>query len=799
MYPKELTKPTYLKGQAPVGSPARVFAPYQAPAFNSPAVPLGGIVAQLVIQSISTTAQSNVPFTVGHVFKRGDIDPGSILAGVTNGSEIPLQFDVKATHEDGSVRHAMVSGILPSLPSGASVLLGLKRYSAPATKPIPLIFPTSLTQMVSVSSAGATYTAKASEVTGMDWYVGPIMREKIVNVPFRDASGAPHPVLTAQFAIRVYSNGVSRTDVTVENTKAYTSVNDVVLDTVAVSGPGFTYTQAQGSTTHFPWARFHKVFWNGATPAIHVKHDAGYMIRSMMAPNYDQSVAFDQATLASWATMVQDPTKFGPMKFGRWMAYMPTTGGRSDIGLMPDSYVAYLLTMDKRAKDMMLAQADTAGSWSAHIRDDSPTSSTFGLPMNVNNYPYATILGNQSDSFNPNTGKYEKLPALTTIANNSTINSSADSAHQPGIAYLPYLVTGDYYYLEELLFWAGFNAIRMNPAYRKNELALASPEQLRGQGWILRTLAEAAAITPDDHPYKQLFLFQVESNMTDYNTTYTDGNGNVLGCVGNDMSYSVNSTTKNGLSPWQDDFFTSALGHVVELLNLDSSKRFLIWKSKFQISRLTDPAVCIQDAAPYSLAVRPDANSPWFTTIGDCYKFTLPATTQALACGSAARLALDSYKNLQPGDLGNYPDDPTGYPSQLQPGLAAAADSGNPNGLAAWRKFMARPTKPSYSVQPQFALVPRIVTEGSTPVPTVPPTPAPTPTPTPAPTPTPTPAPTPAPAKVTTTTYQEAKLSDVMSYFAKGFTPPAGQTVTAVDYFIDPVKGAVVFKVTTSN
>ena len=32
-----------------------------------------------------------------------------------------------------------------------------------------------------------------------------------------------------------------------------------------------------------------------------------------------------------------------------------------------------------------------------------------------------------------------------------------DRAHQPSLAYIPYLMTGDLYYLEEMHFWASYD------------------------------------------------------------------------------------------------------------------------------------------------------------------------------------------------------------------------------------------------------------------------------------------------------------------------------------------------------
>lgn len=805
MYPQELPATSFAKGAAPVGTPVKVFAAYTAPAFSTPAVAIGQVVAAVMLQNTAATAQTGVPFTLGHAFKRGDLAPDCCLAGAIAGQpDLPLQVNVMATHEDGSVRHAIISGVLPVLPLGA-VQMGLKSVApGGAVKAQSVGLPVALPS-ARVAIGGVPFTASPAGAKFDTWFAGPVASDFIFTVPFVDAKGNPHPTLTAQFSVRAYATGAARIDVAIENTKAYSSTTDVTYD-VSIAGPGGGYSQT--GLTHFPLARWKKTLWTN-TPALHIKHDTAYLIATRAVPNYDQSVTVDEATLAGYASALGGG-KFGPMLFGRWAPYMPTTGGRPDIGILPDSYVATILSMDKRAKDMMLAQADTAGSWPGHYRDDTAGSQTQGKPLNVINYPYATILGGQSDSFNPNTGKYERLPAITTIATGSAINASVDSAHQPSIAYLPYLLTGDFYYLDELHFWAGLNALRPNCVYRQFDKALVNPEQLRGQGWMLRTLAQAAAITPDAHPCKQQFVYQYECNMSYYNARYTDGVDNVLGIISNDLSYSVNSTTKNGMSPWQDDFFTAALGHGVELLNFDSAKRLLAWKATFQIGRMTDLAVCVQDAAPYQLAVKPDANSPFFTTLADCYKFTLPATTLALACGSVARLATAGSKVLA-GDIDGYPSDPAGYPSQFQPGLAAAVDSGAPSGLQAWTSFMARPTKPSYSSQPQFAVVPRAVmevtaakkpapttaptlppTDAPTAAPTVAPTSAPTAAPTQTPTAAPTPAPTAAPAPVVS--YREATLDDLVQAYGKTLNPAA-----KVAYYFDPAKGIVVLKLTTTS
>ncbi|HKK05771.1 MAG TPA: hypothetical protein VKA50_07980, partial [Gammaproteobacteria bacterium] len=64
-------------------------------------------------------------------------------------------------------------------------------------------------------------------------------------------------------------------------------------------------------------------------------------------------------------------------------------------------------------------------------------------------------------------------------------------------------------------------------------------------------------------------------------------------------------------------------------------------------------------------------------------------------------------------EMTGYPGSPTGYPSNLQPALAVAADSGIANAANAWSVFDGRTVKPGtdgtpdYNTDPQFAIVPR--------------------------------------------------------------------------------------------
>jgi hypothetical protein len=71
-----------------------------------------------------------------------------------------------------------------------------------------------------------------------------------------------------------------------------------------------------------------------------------------------------------------------------------------------------------------------------------------------------------------------------------------DSAHMPACSYLPFLLTGDPYHLENLQRQAAF-IVMENPSAPVRSYGLAQP---RAAGWSGRTLAQAAKVSPDNPP-----------------------------------------------------------------------------------------------------------------------------------------------------------------------------------------------------------------------------------------------------------------------------------------------------------
>jgi hypothetical protein len=692
---------TLTAGTTTLGSLAALIAPASLTPMAE-----ADIITDVKLESTAASgaAQSNVPFTFGQVFARGDLLPSNTLIGkLTDGTVVPLQMDVKATHPDGSVRHAVVSAILPSLAVGDLRTLNIGKKAALSTVPAPTtpasILASGFTSSVNLKLNNQTYSASADDLLKTTpyktWLAGTVANEWLVWAPLKTAAGAVHPHLTARFAIRWYSAvKKARVDVTIENNWTYVQgPQNYTYDAQVMVGGQKVYDKP--ALTHIQHTRWRKMFWWGETPQVHIRHNTKYLIDSRAVPNYDQSVVIAEDALAylknNWTG-----SSIEPMGLGVALAYMPTTGGRRDIGLLPAWSAMYLLSMDKRAKEVMLGTADLAGSFSTHYRNERTDR-----PVSLVDYPYMTRLGRQTDTFNPQTGKYESFPECGTVGQCET-PYEPDTSHQPAFAYLPYLVTGDYYYLEELQFWTMWNLMNDNPNYRENVKGLLHPDQVRGQAWSLRTLAEAAYITPDADSMKAQLNTFLSTNLDWYNTNYTNNSSaNALGVITNGYAYSYSGYT--GIAPWQDDFFTAAVGHISEL-GFTKATPLLAWKSKFSIDRMVGAGACWIDGSIYSVIIRDTPTSPVYTSISQVYKVNHVPEFSALGCNSPEMAAS---LGLRIGEMNNYSSSAVGFPSNMQPALAYSADAGGKRGADAWSLFMSRSVKPNYAGEPEWAIIPR--------------------------------------------------------------------------------------------
>jgi hypothetical protein len=624
------------------------------------------------------TAQASLPLTFGQPFRAGDLPSSSgLIATDSNGASVPLQMDEVSSHTDGSVRFAVLSTQLSNLqasqPRIVNFFKAAKSTSTPSVPANPAWNLTVEADLTNSDGSVTTYTARpqallqAQIASGAGKRLsGAVANEYTVVTPFVSASNVTHPHLVARIHVRLYEGGNRiRSEVVMENARTF------------VSGPGnLTYAMRikQGSTTlhsqprftHYHHARWRKVVWTGsATPNFRVRHHMPYFMASRMVPNYDLSLKIPETVLAADANSLAnaDTSPMGPVYI---QPYFPQTGGRSDIGPLPRWAALYLVSQDDRARASMLANGDASGSVPIHYRDETDGDQA----VSIEKYPGLSVrFGNSSPS----------VPA----GSGSTIYS-VDAAHQPSLAYVPYLITGDAYYQEEVMFWAAYNVAMRNPDYRGREQGLVYSDEVRGTAWSLRSVAEAAFALPDNHPRKATFKRHLGNNLSWFAANYKpNARLTALGAIRNPYG--------NGRStgPWQNDFVSVVFSFIAS--NGESAAMTTLAEiSKFNVGRFLNDAngFCASQAAGYYWDWA-DASGNEHNTWRTFYNANNSASCSSLAASG-------------------YPNEAGGYAAYARGMLGAAAGAGVANAATAYDRWksMTPNMQAAFASDPTWAVVP---------------------------------------------------------------------------------------------
>ena len=422
---------------------------------------------------------------------------GAATSGVRVGS-FPTQTDVKNRWPDGSIRFAVISVFVPAAGNfplePAAIATGTFTPALPAAS-------------VTLTIAGVTYTATQPSAASSDrWLSGPLAYEGRSVVTPVAAGALPHPFLRVNFDTRVYNDGQARVDVSVENVLDQVGATTVTYDVaIAVNGaPVFT----KPAVSHFYLTRWRKVFSVSGTTLSTITPDLGPFNASKALPQYLPVVANFVNTAGANYDILQS---------GALDQDMSLHGGRSELAPYPDWTARYLVHRDPAQRAFVLANGDLSGSWPIHARESGVVSGVGserlisldqrptawfdqraqgggwdflkGLPLPIIEYTGAT----------PNPGQTALVP---------------DNAHQPSIAFVPYLLTGDRYYSEEMAFWADYAMLRTYPGDGvRGSAGIVENNEVRGWGWALRNIVDAAAYYPDASPVKAYLVEKVANNL----------------------------------------------------------------------------------------------------------------------------------------------------------------------------------------------------------------------------------------------------------------------------------------------
>jgi hypothetical protein len=329
---------------------------------------------------------------------------------------------------------------------------------------------------------------------------------------------------------------------------------------------------------------------------------------------------------------------------GNAMIYkkMSDVGGRSDIGIMPAWNARYLASQDATALKTMLANADASGSIPWHYRDEAT-----GEYLRIDQHPKLWMSG-------PTKWPVGSDGLANGFANGSEVGWEMDTAHQPALNYLPYLVTGSQYYLDGLMAQSAYSIAARAPHYRGWDDGFVDFDQVRGRAWTWRNMSDSAFIAPDDSEMKSYFTDMLENNLDAlvkrYITTGAmDKYGQIEGFFRHDM------WPDGDLLVWQSDFVAMVLGSIAER-GSSQAVELLKWMDNFTSGRFIhgDDGFDPRFGAAYVLKVNSPGNGPVYTTWADLFKGSF---------GTSPKVPAD-------GILGT-PDSPYGYAASAKAAVAA--------------------------------------------------------------------------------------------------------------------------------
>jgi hypothetical protein len=519
--------------------------------------------------------------TFGQPFRAGDLLANQGLSATdSNGATVPLQMDEVSSHADGSVRFAVLSAKLSNLQANQPRLINLfKANKSTSTPNVPADPAWNLEIEANVYDASGNVTTliaqpqaqlKAQIASGAGKRLsGSVAAEYTVVTPFKNkATNAPHPHLVARLHTRLYEDGARiRTDAVIENNRTFTANPANITYDLKIKRDGLVLF-SQPKFTHYHHARWHKVVWTGgAAPNLRLRHHMPYFMTSKATLNYNLALRIPESALQAEATELSR-AKTGPMEPAFLETYFPTTGARSDIGPLPRVTSLFLITQDDRARVNMLANADAAAGVPIHYRDEATDQ-----PLDVERYPEASV-------------RYPSVSVPAIPSGSGSTIWEPDTAHQGSFAYVPYLITGDAFYLDEMAFWASWNMAYSNPSSRGYDAGLIKPNEGRGQAWSLRSIHEVARALPDNHVMKASFQKKLNNNLNWYINFYplnanTSARSPLGAFTGDD-----DNTEAAG---WQNDFMSLVLSQIVDDGN-SQAKVFFDWISKFTVGRFTNEA-----------------------------------------------------------------------------------------------------------------------------------------------------------------------------------------------------------------
>lgn len=505
--------------------------------------------------------------------------------------DLATQTDVKTRWPDGSIRFATLT--VNALQAGTYAIVAAPPPPGsftPALPPVSAWFRMFDDWWVARPEEGFNWSTDR-------WLGGPLVVEARQTAAVKHSTtGEVYPNLRVAFDVRCYADGKCRVDYAIENTLDVSAAGMESYEFYVVDGDVAPVYQ---SIPQHPYLTRWRGTYSRDLTVSQVTPDFESAYRAGALPRYWEGVQ----NRVSWPT----GPDFEPLGKASLNPDMTSHGGRPEIAPYPDWAARYLVHKEPTQRDFVLAHGDLAGSWPIHVHNAS------GNFLTIDQRPNLWLDQPLWRADRPAGSVWAVGPL------------QPDNAHQPSLAYIPYIMTGDRYYADEMAFWANYGLLATIPGIRggNGSEGLLWANETRGFGWALRNLTDAAAYLPDAHPLKGYLNEKLRNNLA-----WLDGQQEgPLGVAWH------RSPFDDGGNPyfdperrhvWQSASMNNVLAWAVDHANEQGYAGGLTVKgsiARFNVQMLADP-LTRDGAAPYFTPIgdRDGDSVTWYTHYSQTYR-----------------------------------------------------------------------------------------------------------------------------------------------------------------------------------
>src|SRR4029077_3687110 len=181
-----------------------------------------------------------------------------------------------------------------------------------------------------------------------------------------------------------YADGTTTTDVIFDNSWMFSPGKTDLNYNVSITKGGPQVYSATG-VQHYLYSMWDHQVASAGTISPNIQYDVPYLIGTGAVPAYDTSYGVSDAAIQNNLSGL-NATNTGPLGTGEVATYMPSPGGRDDIGPQPNWTAQWLLSQNAEVYQVMMADANASGSIPWHYTNEST-----GEPINGQTYPNFTI------------------------------------------------------------------------------------------------------------------------------------------------------------------------------------------------------------------------------------------------------------------------------------------------------------------------------------------------------------------------------------------------------------------------